>query len=370
MQQDARGPNAVVTEGRSRRRRPYRSLFWAIVLIGAGVIWLLFSADVLTGANARMLALLWPILLVGIGVDLLAGRRSLALSALVGVVTVGLVAVFMVVGPSAGWTETTELVTESRTVSVGEAASARISVDSGPYGAKVHALPKSSAVDRALLAAMVSYTGTLRLEATGDAEKIVTLATEQRRWWMPWLDGLDAQPWDIGLDAGVPLALDFQTGSGSVDLDLVELALTGLRVDVSSGDVTVKLPAGSGRPYTVDMNLSSGDLNAQAAADSRLDMNVDISSGDALLTLGGDSEATVDFRGSSGEFTLQLAAGQACRVEVRQLSSGDVHLPSGFVRKSEGEGKEGAWETGDYGSATHKVLLTIELSSGSVTVRR
>ena len=370
MQQDAQGPYMNGPQTRPRQRRPYRSLFWAIVLIGAGAIWLLFSTEVLSNANARMLSLLWPILLVGMGVDLLLGRRSLALGALVGAVTMALIVVFMVIGPSLGWMEGDKLVTETRSVPVGQATTARISIDSGPYGAGVHALPASSAVDRALLAATINYTGTLRFETTGDSDKAVTLDTRRRGWWLSWIDSLDAKPWDIGLDPTLPLALDFQTSSGSVDLDLLSLKLTDLRVGVSSGDANVKLPAGSGQPYAADLQLSSGDLEVQAAAGARIDMGVDMSSGDAALVLGGDSDVTVDFHGSSGEFTLQLAAGQACRVEVRQVSSGDVHLPSGFVRTSEGEGKEGTWETEDYASAAHKVLLTIEISSGSVTVRQ
>ncbi len=367
MQQDAHTPYVPEQGPHRRPRRPYRSLFWAIVLIGAGVIWLLLSTDVLTNANARMLALLWPILLVGLGFDLLLGRRSMALGALVGVVTMGLIVVLMLVGASHGWMGSTKLVTETRNVPLGQATSARISIDTGPYGAEVHALPLSNATDRSLLAATVNYTGTLRLDATGDTQKVVALDTQSRGWWLPWFDGLDADPWDIGLDPTVPIDLDYQTSSGTVVLRLGQLTLTGLRVGVSSGDTTVELPA-SAASYATTLQLSSGDLKVQAPAGARLDMKIDISSGDATLDLGSDAEAAVDFHGSSGKFELRLAAGQACRVEVRQLSSGDVDLPSGFMRVSEGEGKEGVWETQGYASAAHKILVTINISSGSVRV--
>jgi hypothetical protein len=351
-------------------RRRYRSLFWPIVLIGAGVVWLLFSLDVFDRANAHMLALLWPILLVGLGLDLLIGRRSLGLGALIGVVTVGLTVVLMVVGPQQGWIGSENLITETRSVPVGQATSATISLSSGPYGANVHALPASSASDRALLAGTVNYTGTLRLDVTGEAEKSIVLDTQGRRWWFTWLDSMEANPWDIGLDPSVPIALDFDTASGTADLDLASLLLTSLKVGVSSGKATVKLPVGGATALGADLHLSSGDLEVQLPAGARSDLKVDISSGDASVTLAGESDVTLDFHGSSGQFTLQLPAGQACMVEVRQVSSGQVHMPSGFVRVGTDKGKEGTWQTPGYETATHKVAVTISISSGDVKIRQ
>jgi hypothetical protein len=367
MEQGAQGPQMTDPGMRPRRRR-YRSPFWAFVLIAAGVIWLLHSTDVLSDANVRMLALLWPILLVGLGLDLLLGRRSPAVGAVVGVVTVGLIVVLMAVGPSQGWTGSSKLVTETRSVPMGTATSAKVSIDSGLYGANLYALPASTSGEANLLTATIDYTGTLRFEATGDVEKAVTIETHRDGWRFGWLDGLDSQPWDIGLATAFPLALDFQTASGTADLDLQALTLTDLQIGVSSGKAIVKLPAGGGSKYAADLQLSSGDLEVQTAPGAQIGMKVDISSGDASVTLGDGSDVDVDFHGSSGEFTLQLAAGQACRVQVKQVSSGDVHLPSGFVRTS-GEGKEGTWETENYASAAHKVLLTVEISSGTVRVR-
>jgi hypothetical protein len=370
MQPQGQGPYAAGPEIPPRPRRRYRSPFWGIVLVGVGVVWLLHSTGAISDASVRMLALLWPILLVGLGIDLLLGRRSPVVGAVVGVVTVGLIVVFMAVGPSLGWAGNTKLVTETRSVPIGTATSARVSIDSGAYGAEVHALQASNVADRNLLAATVNYAGTLRFESSGDAEKVVTVETHGRGWWFGWLEGFNGKPWDIGLDPATPLALDFQTSSGSVGLDLAGLTLTSLQLGVSSGEATAKLPAGGGSPYGVDLQLSSGDLEAQVAAGAQIDMKVDISSGDASVTLGDGSDVTIDFHGSSGQFTLQVPAGQACRVEVRQVSSGDVHLPSGFVRTDGGGGKEGTWETAGYASAAHKVLFTVEISSGNVRVQQ
>jgi len=47
--------------------RGYRSLFWAIVLIGAGVVALLFNLDAIDPASLGMLTYVWPIIVIGVG---------------------------------------------------------------------------------------------------------------------------------------------------------------------------------------------------------------------------------------------------------------------------------------------------------------
>lgn len=369
--QEGGQPGPAPAESRPRRGFRYRSAFWGVVLVAIGVLLLLYNLDVISRENLAMLGLLWPILIVGIGVDLLVGRRSWGLGGLIGLVTVALIVALMFVGPSAGWIGDTNLKTETVGTPVGEATSARVSFDSSSYGANVHALAVSTAPDRQLLTAQVTYQGTLDFQASGETEKIVSISSKDRRWRWGWLDVTDAKRWDIGLDPTIPFDLKVRSASGSSELDLSGVRLTRLEVDVSSGDTQVKLPALAEGRYPVDLQLSSGDLQVHTAAGAQIDMSIHMSSGDSRVTMGADSDATVTFNGSSGEFTVDLASGQAVRVEVRSVSSGDVDLPRGLVRTDGGDDddEEGTWETEGYGSAAHKVLVIIEhMSSGDVEV--
>ena len=374
--QQVEGPDSESTAAKPGKRHRYRSLFWAVVLIGAGVILLLYNLDVLTASNMAMLALVWPVLLIGIGVDLLVGRRSLALGAVVGVVTVGVIIALMLIGPAAGWISEPKVTTETLSTPVGQATSAQVELDLGGYSTNVHALESATGPERPLLYATVSHRGKVELvsEETGGTDKTVVLESKGDRWWWQWLDGEDTPPWDIGLDPGVPLQLKAQTSSGSSMLDLSGLLLAGLEIDASSGDTSVILPASGSGPqaYTVKLEASSGDTEAQAPAGAKFQMSVDMSSGDAEVTLGEDSDVELVFRGSSGQFTLDLPAGQAFRLEVQDVSSGDVKRPSGMVQVSEGDDEdEGIWETQGYGAAAHKVSVIIEnMSSGSVVIRQ
>ena len=363
-------PGPAPREAGPHRGFRYRSAFWGVVLVALGVLLLLYNFDVVSRQNLAMLGLLWPILLVGIGVDLLVGRRSWGLGGLVGVVTVGLIIVLMFAAPGAGWVKSADVKTETLSTPVGAATSARVTLYSSSYGVNVHALPASVAVDRPLLKAHVTYQGTMDFQSSGDQVKTVTIQGREHRWWWGWFDLVDVEPWDVGLDPAVPLDLKFRCSSGSSDLDLSGLLLTAVEVDMSSGDTQVKLPALDGQRYPARLHLSSGDLGLHVAAGAQIDLAVDMSSGDAEVALGGECDATVTFEGSSGAFTLDLAAGQAVRVEVRRVSSGDVDLPSGLIQVAGGDDDEGAWETEDYGAAAHKVHVIIErVSSGDVEIR-
>lgn len=78
---------------RSRRRAAgdgtsrhfeYRSGFWPVIFLGVGTIWLLGNLGYIQAFNPYALLSLWPLLLIGLGLDLLIGRRSVWIGALLG----------------------------------------------------------------------------------------------------------------------------------------------------------------------------------------------------------------------------------------------------------------------------------------------
>jgi hypothetical protein len=355
---------------RSRGSYHYRSLFWAIVIIAVGVVWLLANFDVVSIEQLSTLVRLWPILLVGVGVDLLVGHRSLHLGALVGALTVGLIIVLMVVGPSLGWAEDTTVKEQTFAAAVGQATSARVEIGLNGYSATIHALDRGQAADPSLIVAEGSYVGTVDFTTTGETDKTVILKAHRGFWGWRWF-GEKAEPgWDVGLDALLPTYLVVDSSSGKKTLDLAKLQLTGLECDLSSGEMEVALPS-TAQPIPVALQVSSGDLAVDAPARAKMDMRVEVSSGDAKVALAQDSDVTVHIRISSGQITLNLPEGAALRVEVQNVSSGDVGVPSGITRLEGGDGDEGTWETPGFAGATNRVNVIVEnVSSGSVDIRQ
>jgi hypothetical protein len=360
------------TGQKSRRRYRYRSLFWPLILIGAGVIWLLYTLEVISGSNLAVLGLVWPILIIGIGVDLIVGHRSPAAGAIVGAVTVAALVVLMLLGPSLGLADDTELTTQTIVTEVGEATHAQIDIGLSGYSASVHALPAATGPDRPLLAATLTYRGTIDFNVEGTTDRMVTLRSGSDWQWWQRIGDDTATPWDIGLDGGVPLDVTVQSSSGSSTLDLTGLQLQSLEVDASSGDSQVMLPAAdplSSYRLSLRLQSSSGRMDVQAPDGAAFSADVEMSSGDTRLTLGRDAAVDVAFRGSSGQFVLTVTPGQALKVEVQDISAGDVDLPDGLTRIS-GDEEEGVWETQGYDSAPYRVHVVIEqMSAGSVDIR-
>ena len=366
-------PAPAVQPGQKQRRRyRYRSLFWPLMVIGAGVIWLLYSLDVLSASNLAVMGLVWPILVIGIGADLLLGHRSLVAGAAVGVVTLAVIIVLLAVGPGLGWVGSTELKTETFSTPVGEATGAQIELGLSGYTTSVHALPEATGADRPLLLASITHRGVIRFSAEGTAQKTVALRSSSGWQWWQRIGDDTATPWDIGLARGLFLDIDVLASSGSNSVDLTGLQLRRLEMDASSGDSQVVLPASN--PYgatlpEIHLQSSSGRMEVRAPDEAAFTMSVDMSSGDTRLSLGRATTADIRFRGSSGQFVVVVKSGQALRVEVRQVSSGDVRLPDGLTRVS-GSGDEGVWQSSDYGLASSGVDLIIEsLSSGTVKVQ-
>jgi putative autotransporter adhesin-like protein/cell wall-active antibiotic response 4TMS protein YvqF len=87
-----------------------RPIFWPLVLVGAGILWLLANAHVISVDNLLVLVRFWPVLLIAAGLDLLARQRWPWLANLVTLLTVTLAVLAVVFAPrlgfatsSAGW---------------------------------------------------------------------------------------------------------------------------------------------------------------------------------------------------------------------------------------------------------------------------
>jgi hypothetical protein len=134
-------------------------------------MWLLYSLEVISASNLEVLALVWPVFVIGIGVDLLVGHRSPAAGAIVGAVTVGIVIVLMLIGPGMGWVGNADLKTETFSTPVGEATQAQVQIDLSGYAASIHALPEATGPDRPLLYASITHRGTVEFTAQGTTNK-------------------------------------------------------------------------------------------------------------------------------------------------------------------------------------------------------
>jgi len=79
-----------------------RPIFWPLVLIALGVLWLLSSFNVIAELNFWVLLPFWPVLLIAAGLDLIVRQRWPMASNLIALVTVALAVAAVVWAPQLG----------------------------------------------------------------------------------------------------------------------------------------------------------------------------------------------------------------------------------------------------------------------------
>src|SRR4030067_2074934 len=211
----------------------YRSIFWPVLLIGVGVIWLLANLEIIPGINWRILWRFWPLILIVIGLDVIFARRAPILGAILGAGTVGLAILLLVLAPYFGLVTSSEVITENFSEPVGIAKSAQIEIDLSVGPITIKALTDSNQ----LMEAEITHIGEIRFNTQGDEEKTITLKQERDLEFdvLNWLE--EELRWDVGLNPDVPLFLELQGGVGEAELDLSNFQLTGVDVDVDVGGV-------------------------------------------------------------------------------------------------------------------------------------
>ena len=326
----------------------YRSFFWPIVMLGAGVIWLLTNLEIIPSENLWSLIRLWPALLILAGIDILFARRLAILGALLGLLLIAAVVAFLLFGNSLGLSPAPEIKTETFSVPMDEAQSANVTLDLSTQESQIQALSDSND----LFSAEISHIGEIAFQATGDTEKTISLSQIGAESWnnlfLPALQG-EALIWNIGLSPDIPLDLTVDASTGSADLDLSGLELEALDYDASTGSTTILLPD-SAEGYETRLMASTGSMTVVLPAESNLTLTLD---------------------GSTGKVTFHAPEGAAIRIEVRSGGTGDLKLPD-WITKVSGlaDRDEGTYETEGFDRADYQILILIEdIGTGNIVVQ-
>jgi len=317
----------------SRVHKPRRpSLFWPIVIIGAGVALLLSNLGYLPWASWNVLWRLWPLLLVALGIDLLIGRRSVVGAIVSGVLILALVggalalAFFAESIPQlAELAEPVEWQTAHVEHPLDDVERASVVIDWTSLPGTLGALSDSPN----LIEGDIVYRGELIFDVNKRGDGVdVKLDTFFSGPWWDWPpdfgDGPDAV-WNVELSPKVPLDLNLDAGSGRCDFDLSDLQISGLVIDAGSGSIELNLP-------------SDGSFEA------RLD-------------------------GGSGRLDIVLPKGVGARV-VLDSGSGAFRPDERFELVSGERGDDGVWETENFGTADHTIEMKIDQGSGAIVIEK
>lgn len=330
-------------------RPGYRSLFWPIILIGVGVIWLMGNLGIISGANIAVLFRLWPLILIVIGLDLLFGRQSPIIGALIAVGTVILIVGLMLAGPSLGLAPNLETVEESFSEPLGDATSARIDLNVGIGDATIRALTDSAN----LFDANIKHIGEVDFTVSGESEKTISLTQRGGQSFGPdflgfGFGGGDQLFWNIGLSNSVPLNLRINNGVGRSQIDLSQLQIANLSINAGVGEVDLRLPR-MAESYNASINAGAGELRITIADGAAL--NLSISAG-------------------VGEVRIDVPDTAAVQI-TRNGGLGGTNIPPNFTEVISGErpGDRSVWETAGFDSAERRIVISFDGGVGSLNIR-
>ncbi|MEJ2759155.1 MAG: DUF4097 family beta strand repeat-containing protein [Anaerolineales bacterium] len=342
------------------------NLFWPVIFIGVGSLLFLSNLGMVEPLDFNILWRLWPVFLVVIGVDMLFGRRTRWLAALLTAALGLAVVAFLYFSPVImDQLPAPEMVTESFIEPLEDADSADITLDFDRGNLTVDVLDAS----HNLFEADVTHNEESTFRTSGSGSRSIRLELDEIG--VPQFSDLfnqDAQVTaDVGVASDIPLSLKVNIGSGNAKLYLQDLTLEKLEVDGGSGRIEVSLPTGD---YPVKLGSGSGGITISSAEGASLDMKAEVGSGKIMLTLAEDTAGEVELDSGSGDVTVVIPEGAAVRLDG-STGSGSVRLPDEFERFSGGEefsGAQGVWQTPGFEEAVQQILIKFDIGSGSLRV--
>jgi hypothetical protein len=351
------------------RQYGYRSFFWPIVLIGVGAIMLLANLDILPTPSVRLLLRLWPLALIVLGLDLIVGRRSPLLGALIGLAAIALVILLLYFAPSLNLERTVEKKTINLNTPLGNTQTANVTLDLERYATTIGSNIDS---DDLFTAVLDTYTDVDYVARGGRRATIELDPVDANLYDLDWsVASTRDMLWEIDLSPDVLLDLSVDVGSGSADLDLFDLMLSDLTVDGGSGSTDLAIPD-SGELFPVYVDGGSGSFDIQIEDGANLDADFDVGSGSFDVIVGSRVSMELTLDGGSGSIFIDLSDDAGVRVVVDDRGSGGVRLPADYDLvddMNDDDRDTGIWETDDYDEARYQIEIRFDPGSGTLTVR-
>ena len=308
-----------------------RSVLFALLLIGVGVVLLLQRADVIP-RDVRV----WPIVLIGVGALLLlervlvggpAGHGFVVPLVVIAIglgfvledtgsfeddeVLVPLVVIAIGAGLILGALPSRHGAAGERThVELGHARTAHVEIDHGAGQLRV----RSHLGGDNLLEGTFAGGADVRERRDGDRLD-VTLKANPWRTGFPWARG-GAFDWSVTLSRHVPLELTLKTGASRTEADLSDLQVDAVRIDTGASSTILTLPA-TGHPK---VHVRGGAAEIRIRVPARMAARI--------RTRGGLSDVRIDenrFPRSGDEHRSRDYEESAHRADV-EIESGAAHV--------------------------------------------
>jgi cell wall-active antibiotic response 4TMS protein YvqF len=303
--------------------RARQGVFWPLLLIALGLVFLLSNFGVISGVSWLAIASLWPLLLILIGLDIAFARRwplpTLAAEVVVIAAGLALVAYSPNLSPGIFVFGNDGPGVADVTVPRGNATELALSLNAGATRS-YHVTGGGSALVEAH-----SATEDLRVRTSGTTRANVRLDQVSGGFLHPTNSG-DIQ---IHLASDIPTSITINVGAGEFDIDLSDVRLTDARVNIGASSMRFVLPKPTGN---VDIRMNGGASSFAIVVPDGVEARIATTGG--LLSLRSDNTRL----GTGGAIGGCIACGSTI-------------------------------ETSGYSAASNRVTVTISAGASSIVVR-
>jgi hypothetical protein len=292
-----------------------------MIFIAIGAVILLSNLDIVQWNIWQVILNLWPVLFVAIGLDLLVARRSAwgaVLALILMIAILGGALFIMAVNSPTGAAIGSQPVGQT----LNGAERAVVQIEPAVASLNIHAFDESAPAGDQLMQGTVQLTsiGTLQEDysLTGETGTL-SLRREGEFNFLPSLRGSD-WVWDLAFNPDTPLELQVDLGAGSIDMDLSGLQVTDVDIQLGLGKTEVILPDLAG-VLTVNIEGAIGETIIYIPADTAVTLTAStalsaISVPDGFVQDG--DVYTLAGSGSNPDDRIELSVGQAIgRISIR-----------------------------------------------------
>lgn len=237
------------------------------LFIVLGIVFLLCNFNYLQYSILELIFLLWPLILVAIGFDLIVGKKSIWISlAGVAVFLVILFGALWYVGAGASAGEQMEVTEILQPLNGAEQATVDLAIGAGTItlaGLDNESnliegdIPSSDNITTTQSYTVEAGTGQYRLK--NDGVYFYTPGTQSQQW-----------TWDLQVNNQIPIDLQMSVGAGTVVLDLVTMNLSDLTYSLGAGTTEIYLPEGGNFQGAISMAVGTLTIYVPAGLEMRI----------------------------------------------------------------------------------------------------
>ena len=337
-----------------------RSIFWPLLLISTGVVWVMINQDLIEFRSLTLLFRFWPILLVIAGVQLIFGRRYPWIHNFFLLLIFGGM-VYLLYKAEDFNLVSEQVYQKEEFEATGEAESMKVDLDI-EYGT-LSVSPITTGNE--LMLATVYHDGDVYYHDNEETERDIRLILENDDIFVfnfDWFEHLETET-DIALTTNTLLDFSADMSSGDGDFQLGELSLERLTIENSSGDLTIDLPPGE---YPANISNSSGNVQVDVANNTDMDIRINVSSGNVTIVLPDDVQGNIEIDVSSGNVDLIIPDTVGVMV-TGDTSSGDISFDTAMLHI--GDDNSGEWQTENYYDVENQVEIEFDISSGNLSIQ-